>query len=428
MPPNRLTEEDLQDLLEHVKVRVDPAFNKALQAELRARARELHTVSKASSQSDQPAGTEQLAGRADTGRNQELPRRWGLGWLNTINVLSSAVLAAAALALVFVVLVRPMLDDRAVEPELTQETTETPTATIEPTANVPTTEEAVTATPTSTDAPTPTAPPTLTPMATPTALPAPTLASTLTPSVILEPIVNVTCSWTQVTGYVQMTAPYVRLTVSRSSPMIQEIGSAVAAVQPDGSYSVTATYPAQTPGTHLIGAYGEWDGTSWLRPATTFGADCQSEGATTPLPPPATATPTPPPIPTTPAPLVAQSVEFWPDVPVLDRSTTIGFGSRINFANSIIIRARMIAFYTYQGESTPGESTCMSQSMPGRGGEKFWSTGSYTEFAPGTKSFEQSYTYGANAPSDATHLVMWLLLSDTNNQSVACWQKVLELS
>jgi len=208
------------------------------------------------------------------------------------------------------------------------------------------------------------------------------------------------------------------LTVSLSNPTIQEIGTGIAAVQPDGSYSVIATYSALPTGTHLIGAYGEWDGTSWLQPATTFGADCRT-GDTMP---------TPTPIPTTVTPLVINSVQFWPDVSTLDRHTTVDFGAQINFESSIVTKPYMIAFFTYQGESIPGESTCMSRQMPGRGSEVFWSIGTATEKAPGVNDFEQGYVYDDAAPNDATHLVMWLIIIDTNDQAVACQQKIIELS
>jgi Tol biopolymer transport system component len=125
-----------------------------------------------------------------------------------------------------------------------------------------------------------TLPPTWTPTAVPPPMSTPTMPSTPTPMATPipttppPPSVEVTCSWTRVSGYIQMTAPYVRVTVSTSSFPITEIGSAVGPVQSDGSYTVTVTYAAQPAGTHLIGGYGEWDGSWWLRPATTFGADC----------------------------------------------------------------------------------------------------------------------------------------------------------
>lgn len=179
-------------------------------------------------------------------------------------------------------------------------------------------------------------------------------------------------------------------------------------VQPDGSYNAIVTYPLQAEGTHLLGAYGEWDGSWWLRPATLFGADCQSE-----VPP---------------GPLVIHSVQFWPDGLRLDRYSTVDFGARINLDSSIVARVRLLAFFTYQGEDVPGALTCMSQHMPGRGNERFWSTGTSTELSPGANNFEQMYRYEQAAPDDATHLVMWLMLTDANDQSITCQQKVLELS
>ncbi|MBN1428731.1 MAG: PD40 domain-containing protein [Anaerolineae bacterium] len=128
------------------------------------------------------------------------------------------------------------------------------------------------------------------------------------------------------------------------------------------------------------------------------------------------------------APWTIHSVQFWPDVTVMDRDATVDFGARLRIDNNIVIRARMLAFFTYQGEDIPGELACLSQQMPGRGSETFWSTGTFTELAPGSNNiFEQSYTYNKAAPSDATHLVMWLILADTNDQAVACWQKVIGL-
>lgn len=412
MPPKRLTEEELQHLLGHVKVRVDPTFNKALQAELRARARELRAASEDLSQGGRLVRNGVPSAHDDAGRDQRPHRGWSLGRLSTISILSSAVLATAALAFVFLVLVRPLLGGRAVEPDLTAEATEDSIALTGYPIDVEPTEGTITDSPTEPPLPTETPTPALTAMASPT----PNVGATLTSSAIPTPVVTVTCSWTQVSGYVQMAAPYVRVTVSTAAFPITQIGEAVGPVQQDGSYSVTVSYPEQPAGTRLMGGYGEWDGTSWLHPATTFGADCQPEEA---APTPGSETSTP---------LLTQLVQFWPDVPVLDRSSTVGFGARIKFESSITTRARMLAFYTYQGESTPGESACMSQQMPGRSGEMFWSTGTYTELAPGTRDFEQSYTYDHSAPGDATHLVMWLILSDTNNQSIACWQKVIELS
>ena len=114
--------------------------------------------------------------------------------------------------------------------------------------------------------PTPTTlPPPITPTPLPTSIP-------VTPSPF--PIVpQVTCSWTGVSGHVEIPAPYVRLTISQSNP-IREIGSVVVPVQPDGSFSAIATYPLQTEGTLLLGAIGEWNGSSWLQPARMFSAYC----------------------------------------------------------------------------------------------------------------------------------------------------------
>jgi hypothetical protein len=128
-------------------------------------------------------------------------------------------------------------------------------------------------------------------------------------------------------------------------------------------------------------------------------------------------------------PLTVNSTQFWPDGPVLDRyAMALDFGSQIDFVGNIVTRARMLAFFTYEGEDVPGESVCMSQQMPGRGSEQFWSTGTYTELPIGANIFEQSYIYDSSAPDDALYLIMWLILTDTGDQAVACWQNVLELS
>ncbi|MBN1310916.1 MAG: hypothetical protein JXB30_05795 [Anaerolineae bacterium] len=424
MPPNKMTEEAIQDLLEHVKVRVDPAFNKALQAQLQARAQELRDASTASSQPHRSFRDTVRYREAPAHASAEqtpLPQRR----LNTLAMLSSAVFGIAILAFFFMVIVRPQFSDPATAPIATEETAIPTTGqTLASPAGVTLTGKAVELEPTVAHITT------LTPIPIGTATPMPSL----TPPPVPVTDIEVTCSWTRVSGYVEASVPYMRLTVSLSSPTIQEIGSGIVAVQPDGSYSVLVTYSALPAGTHLIGAYGEWDGTTWLRPATTFGADCQS-GDATPTPTPISIptstpllTPTPTPILATSTPLTINSVQFWPDVSMLDRYTTVDFGARINFESSIVTRARLLAFLTYQGESTPGTSACISQQMPGRGSELFWSTGTSTERTPGTNNFEQSYVYDNAAPNDATHLVMWLILTDTNDQAIACRQKIIELS
>jgi hypothetical protein len=129
-----------------------------------------------------------------------------------------------------------------------------------------------------------------------------------------------------------------------------------------------------------------------------------------------------------PSPLGIYSIQFWPDVPVVDRHATFDFGSRIDFESTVITKAYLLGFFTYQGEEVPGESTCMGRAMPGRGGEVFWSTGTATELAPGVNSFERNYVYDQSAPGDATHLVMWLMFLDADEQMLTCWQKVIELS
>jgi hypothetical protein len=113
---------------------------------------------------------------------------------------------------------------------------------------------------------------------TPTDIPLP---ETLTPwptSIPLTPtpfplVPQVTCSWTGVSGRIDPSIPYMRLTISQSNP-IKEIGAVVVPVQPDGSFSAIATYPLQPEGSLLIGAIGEWDGSWWLNPARTFSAYC----------------------------------------------------------------------------------------------------------------------------------------------------------
>jgi hypothetical protein len=113
---------------------------------------------------------------------------------------------------------------------------------------------------------------------------------------------------------------------------------------------------------------------------------------------------------------------------VLDRASTFDFGVRYDFESIIMNQVRLLAFFTYQGEDIPADSACMSGQMPGRGSEVFWSTGSSTRFWTGISHFEQTYSYDASAPQDATHLVMWLMLNDSYNRPTLCQQKVFELS
>jgi hypothetical protein len=157
----------------------------------------------------------------------------------------------------------------------------TPPPTTAPTS-VPTSVPTLPPTPTELPTTVPTLPPTATPvepptMVPPTATPTPIEPPTATPvpAFCTTPTTIVaTCSWMRVSGCVTMTAPWVRVTAWTAAYPITQIGEAVGLVQPDGSYSVTVSYPAQPEGTHLLGSYGEWDGSWWLRPATLFGADC----------------------------------------------------------------------------------------------------------------------------------------------------------
>lgn len=294
MPPKQLTEAELQDLLVHVKVRVGPAFNEALQAELRIRARQLRAASEAASQAGRQIRNAEPSARVGARRDQRPYQQQDMRRLNMTSILSSIVFVTATLAFIFLVLVQPLLHNNIIELDLTEEATTIPivqtvTSPADTTPLVKPTQGASPIEPTQTDTPSPTS--TETETATPTAtaplMPTettiltptwtPPIGLSATPSAIPAPLVKVTCSWTQVTGYIELSAPFVRLTVSLASPTIQEIGSASAPVQPDGSYSVTVTYPEQSVGTRLIGGYGEWDGTSWLRPATTFGADCVTD-------------------------------------------------------------------------------------------------------------------------------------------------------
>lgn len=272
-----------------------------------------------------------------------------------------------------------------------------------------------TLTPTPTEVPltpSPTPIPT-TPSPSPTGLP-------VTPTMESSPIVfspQVSCSSTVVVGQVGIPAPYVRLTLSQSNP-IQQIASVVVPVEPDGSFQATASYPQQPEGALLLGAIGEWDGTWWLRPAATFGAYCQSDE----FPP----TPTPTPI--APSSLGVRSLQFWPETSVVDRYGTFDFGARVDFESTILTRAYLLAFLTYQGQAIPSQSTCMSRQMPQQSQQLFWSIGMPTEFMPGPNTFEQSYRYDHSAPGDATHLVMWMIFLDANDQALACWQQVIGLS
>jgi hypothetical protein len=87
---------------------------------------------------------------------------------------------------------------------------------------------------------------------------------------------QVGCAATIITGHVNVSAPYVRLNVSTAAYPITTIADVTAPVQPDGSFTVIATYPLQPAGTHLIGYYGEWTGSEWVNGAAVWGADCIS--------------------------------------------------------------------------------------------------------------------------------------------------------
>lgn len=285
MPPKRLTEEELQALLGHVKVRVDPGFNRALQAELRARAQELRQTSPQTSR--QQSRPDNPSARVQSDQVQSSYQREGLWRFSTVNILSAVVFATAALAFVFLVLIRPLMGGEAVEPGPTDGLTGIPvvqTITLPAdSTSLPTPTDPPPPTPAPTENPIPTPLPTptsATPTPTETMLPTPaptwtpTTESNITPSATPLPENKVTCSWTQVSGYVELSAPYVRVTVSTAAFPITQIGEATGQVSQDGSYSVTVSYPIQPAGTRLIVSYGEWDGASWLRPATLFGADC----------------------------------------------------------------------------------------------------------------------------------------------------------
>jgi hypothetical protein len=86
--------------------------------------------------------------------------------------------------------------------------------------------------------------------------------------------VTVTCTRTTVIGMVDPRASYVRATVNLASNLNIQLAQAVVGIQPDGSFSVTLTYPAQPAGTRLIVAFGEWDGAKFTKPATLLGQDC----------------------------------------------------------------------------------------------------------------------------------------------------------
>jgi hypothetical protein len=188
MCSERLTEEDIRELLEHTRVRVDPAFNQALQARLRARAMELRSAS-----AQQPSSRNVSSRSSVRSDGNDSWTSWlsGLGRLRAINVLSTAVSAIAVVVFVFLVFVRPMLNETN-EPEPTLEITETPVTETSTPAPEPTESISVAATePSPTETPMPIRTPTLTPTATAT-LPTNTLTPTVTPTSTATPTATAT--------------------------------------------------------------------------------------------------------------------------------------------------------------------------------------------------------------------------------------------
>lgn len=82
------------------------------------------------------------------------------------------------------------------------------------------------------------------------------------------------CSRTVAVGKIETPAKFVRVTVTLASDLSQTLATKVVPVRRNGRYAAFVAYPAQARGTHLIVSVGEWDGTSYLRPATLLGADC----------------------------------------------------------------------------------------------------------------------------------------------------------
>lgn len=97
------------------------------------------------------------------------------------------------------------------------------------------------------------------------------------------------CLAIHVTGHTTVATNAIRITITPASDLRRQLAESVIRVDPDSgaAFSADVPYPPQTPGTRLVVAVGEWNGTKYLVPAEMLGFDVPACAAT----PEAVATP-----------------------------------------------------------------------------------------------------------------------------------------
>lgn len=91
----------------------------------------------------------------------------------------------------------------------------------------------------------------------------------------------VACNYATLTGKIGVTAPYVRVAVVSAANLGTELAASVFPTLA-GNYSAGVVYAAQPTNSRLLISVGEWDGTNYLSPAQTLGANCVDAAAQRP--------------------------------------------------------------------------------------------------------------------------------------------------